>query len=146
MRMKRSGRASIVIVIAIALVAAVIVLFLMAGDSASGVAARFLTALQKGDTKTLAELSYMEGLSPDQVQKKWDETYAVTKYWQFNWRVTDTKEQDSDNASVNLMWTKDMGSPSAYEDKAELPMLKKDGKWKIDVRAISREMYPDLPR
>ncbi len=56
-RMKRTGRASIVIVVAVALVAAVLVLFLLAGESPSGVASRFLIALAKGDTKTVSELS-----------------------------------------------------------------------------------------
>lgn len=146
MRMKRSGRASIVIVVAIALVAAVSVLFLLAGESPSGVAARFLTALQKGDTKTLAELSFLEGKSPDQMKADWDQTYSYSKYWRFAWEIQDTAEQDPDNATVRLQWVKKADSPSAYAEKYELPLVKKDGHWKVDVRGISREMYPALPR
>lgn len=146
MRMKRSGRASLVIVILVALVAAVVVLFIMAGDSPSGVAGRFLTALAKGDTKTLTELTYMEGKTPDQIKEAWDQTKAVTKYWQFQWKIQDSKDQDADNATVVLAWTKNSSSPSSYEEKYELPLLKRDGKWKVDVRGISREMYPALPR
>jgi hypothetical protein len=146
MRMKRSGRASLVIVILVALVAAVVVLFLMAGDSPSGVAGRFLTALAKGDTKTLADLSYMEGKTTDQIKDEWDKTKGVTKYWQFQWKIQDSKDQDADNSTVVLGWVKNSASISAYEEKYELPLVKRDGKWKIDVRGISREMYPALPR
>jgi len=146
MRMKRSGRASIVIVVAIALVAAVVVLFLMAGESPSGIAGRFLTALANGDTKTVSELSYMEGKTQDQIKAEWDKTYEVSKYWHFAWEIQDTNEQDQNNAAVRLEWVKKANSPSSYAEKYELPLVKKDGHWKVDVRGISREMYPALPR
>lgn len=146
MRMKRSGRTSIVIIITVALVAAVVGLFLLAGESPTGVAGQFLTALGKGDTKTLAKLSYMDGLSEAEIEKRWQETHELSKYWAFAFKVRDANEQDPDNATVRLDWVKNAASGSAYEEKYELPMVKKDGKWKIDVRGISREMYPALPR
>ena len=146
MRMKRSGRASIVIVIAIALVAAVVVLFFMAGESPSGVAGRFLTALAKGDTQTVADLSYMEGKTPQQIKTEWDETYELSKYWRFTYEVQDSNEQDTDNATVPIQWVKKADSSGAYAEKYELPLVKRDGHWKVDVRGISREMYPALPR
>lgn len=146
MRMKRSGRTSIVIVVVVALIAAIVILFLMAGESPSGVAGRFLIALAKGDSKTLAELSHMDGLSQPEIEQKWKDTKEVTKYWAFNYSIRDTKELDPTTATVALGWYKDATSPNTYEEKYELPMIKKDGKWKIDVRGISREMYPALPR
>lgn len=146
MRMKRSGRVSLVLLAAVAIVAAVVVLFLMAGDSPSGVAGRFLTALAKGDTKTLTELSYMEGLSPEEIESRWKLTHESSKYWVFAYAVKDSKEQDANNATVNLIWTKDLAGQVPEEGEAELPMVRKDGKWKVDVRAISRSMYPFLPQ
>lgn len=144
--MKRSGRASLVVVVAVALVAAVVVLFMMAGESPSGVASKFLTSLAKGDLKTVSELSYMEGLSQEQIRQKWDETYSVTKHWLFAFAIADSSEQDERNATVRLKWVKSAMNPSAYEEKYELPLIKVDGKWKVDVRGMSREMYPSLPR
>ena len=146
MRMKRSGRTSIVVIIALALVAAVVVLFLMAGESPSGVASKFLTALAKGDSKTLAETSFIEGVSQDELQKKWEATHEVTKYWQFNYMIQDTTQQDANNAAVVMQWVKNATSQASYGEKYELPLAKRDGKWKVDVRGISREMYPALPR
>lgn len=146
MRMKRSGRASIVVVLTVALVAVVVGLFLLGGESPSGVAGKFLTALAKGDAKTLADLSYMEGLSSEQVEQKWKATHEASKYWVFQFLVKDTKEQDSGNSTVVLEWVKNASSGGAYPEKFELPMTKRDGKWKVDVRGMSREMYPSLPR
>jgi hypothetical protein len=148
MRMKRSGSTSTVVILAIALalVAAIVVLFLMAGDSPSGVATRFLTALAKGDSKTLAETSFIDGVSQEELQKKWEATHEVTKYWQFNYMIQDSTQQDANNAAVVMQWVKNATSQSSYGEKYELPLAKRDGKWKVDVRGISREMYPALPR
>ena len=146
MRMKRSGRTSIVVIAAVAIVAAVVLLFLMAGDSPSAAANRFLVALAKGDTKAIAENSYMEGLQTPEIEKAWQDTYDVSKYWVFAYHIQETEEQDPNNATVRLAWVKGADSQAAYEEKYELPMVKRDGKWKVDVRGISREMYPSLPR
>lgn len=144
--MKRSGRVSLVLIVALAVAAAVVALFLMAGDSPSGVAGRFLTALAKGDTKTLTELSYMEGLSDDQIAAKWKATNESSKYWAFGYSIKDVKDQDANNSTVTLRWVKDAIGTAPEEIKAELPMVKKDGKWKVDVRGMSRQMYPFLPQ
>src|SRR6476620_533134 len=117
MRMKRSGRTSIVVIIALALVAAIVVLFLMAGESPSGVGAKFLTALAKGDTKTLAETSFIDGVSQDDLQKKWEATHEVTKYWQFNYMIQDTTQQDANNAAVVMQWVKNATSQASYGEK-----------------------------
>jgi hypothetical protein len=146
MRMKRSGRASIVVVITVALVAAVLGLFLLAGESPSGVAGKFLGALARGDTKTLTDLSYMEGLSPAEIEQRWKDTHENSKYWIFAYSIKDTKQQNPTNTTVVLDWVKNAVSPSSYGEKFELPMVKVDGRWKVDVRGISREMYPSLPR
>lgn len=144
--MKRSGRVSIILVVAVAIVAAVVALFLMAGDSPSGVAGRFLTALAKGDTKTLAELSYMEGLTTEQIEAKWKETHESSKYWVFAFAIKDAKDQDANNSTVTVTWLKDAIGTAPEEIEAELMMVKKDGQWKVDVRGMSRTMYPFLPQ
>lgn len=146
MRMKRSGRTSIVVIITVVLVAAVVGLFLMAGESPNGVGVKFLTALANGNSKTLAELSYMDGNTPEQIEEKWKQTHEISKYWLFAYKVMGTTIQDDKTATIRLDWVKNAASPSAYGEKYELPMVKVDGKWKVDVRAISREMYPALPR
>lgn len=146
MRMKRSGRTSIIVIITVTLVAAVIGLFLLAGESPTGVGTKFLTALANGNAKQLAELSYMDGLNQAQIEEKWKESYETSKFWMFAYRVQGTTNQDSKSATIKLEWVKNVSNPSSYGEKFELPMVMIDGKWKVDVRAISREMYPGLPR
>lgn len=146
MRMKRSGRVSLILIVAAAIVVGIVALFLMAGDAPSGVAGRFLTALARGDTKTLTELSYMEGLTDQQIEAKWKETHESSKYWMFAYAIKDVKDQDANNATVTLTWLKDASGTAPSEEKAELPMVRKDGKWKVDVRGMSRGMYPFLPQ
>lgn len=146
MLMKRSGRVSLVVVVAVALLVAVLALFLLAGESPRGVASRFLTALARGDTKTLAELSYLEGNTPAQIEAKWKQTHEFSKYWVFAYGIKGVRDQDPDHSTVTLGWVKNASGSSAYEEKYELPMVRKDGKWLVDVRAISREMYPSLPQ
>lgn len=146
MRMKRSGRTSIIVIITVTLVAAVIGLFLLAGESPTGVGTKFLTALANGNEKQLAEFGYMDGLTPAQMEEKWKETHEVSKYWLFAYRVQGTTNQDENSATIRLEWIKNATNPASYGEKFELPMVKVDGKWKVDVRAISREMYPALPR
>lgn len=144
--MKRSGRVSIILIITVVLVAAALGLFLLAGESPTGVGTKFLTALANGNTKTLAELSYMEGKTPSEVEEAWKETYEASKYWYFAYQVKGSTEQDDSSATVRLGWVKNASNPSAFEENFALPMIKVDGKWKVDVRAISREMYPNLPQ
>lgn len=146
MRMKRSGRTSIIVIITVTLVAAVIGLFLLAGESPTGVGTKFLTALANGNEKQLAELSHMDGLTQAQIEEKWKGTYETSKYWLFAYRVLGTTKQDANTATIRLDWIKNAANPGSYEEKFELPMVLIDGKWKVDVRAISREMYPGLPR
>lgn len=144
--MKRSGRVSIFVIITVVLMAAVVGLFLLAGESPTGVGTKFLTALANGNAKTLAELSYMEGETPAEMEEAWKKTYEASKYWLFAYKVMGSTEQDANTASIRLEWVKNIANPSAYGEKFELPMVKVDGKWKVDVRAISRAMYPNLPR
>jgi hypothetical protein len=145
-RMNRSGRVSLPLIILVVVAVAAVAIFLLAGESPSGVASKFLIALARKDAKEVAALSYMGPIDEAEKVKRWQKTLEATKYWRFNYAITDTSQQDANNATVRMKWIKAADQGGAFEEKYELPMVKKDGNWKVDVRAISREMYPSLPQ
>jgi hypothetical protein len=145
--MKKAGRALVPVIFAVAVVVVGLLFLVLASSGTStAVADDFLVALAKGDAKTLADLGYMEGTTPDQAQKMWEKTLARAKYYRFAWRVKNTVQASPTNASVQMDVVRNVDTPGSFPDAYELPMVKIDGKWKVDVRGISRQMYPALPR
>jgi hypothetical protein len=145
--MKKAGRALVPVIFALAVVI-VGVMFLVLASSATptSVANDFLVALAKGDTKNLASLGYIEGVSEDQAQKVWAKTIDRSMYYRFVWRIKNAAQASPSNASVQMDVVKNADGPGSYPDDYELPLVKIDGKWRVDVRGISRAMYPGLPR
>jgi hypothetical protein len=81
------------------------------------------------------------------MRKKWD--FAVNragKYYLFTYKITSARQIDENNAQVTMQFTKDAGDPSSYDAKYEIPLVKVGNEWKVDVKAISRELYPAIPR
>lgn len=144
--MKRSGRVSFLLIFAIVGVIILVVLALMSGSSPSTAAARFLTALQKKDVKTLVELSDVDEQNRASLEKKLTETVNVAgKTYNFTWRVVAT-QLDGDTAVVKLLYTKNSDSPASYEENVDLPLVKRDGAWKVSLFEVPRKLYPGLPR
>ena len=145
--MRQAGRVNIVAVGAIVAVAMIAVVLLFSRQSVTESASKFMTGLATGDVETLTSLSYMSETSNEDIRKKWN--FAVNeagKHYMFRWRILGAKENDENTAAVRMHVWRNANSPATYEENFQLPMLKVDGQWKVDVRAISREMYPGLPR
>jgi hypothetical protein len=125
---------------------AILVLFFLGRDSPTAVGNEFLVALAKGDVDTLVKDSYYPG-SKEELRKQWEfATQEAGVHFRFTWRVKDERQSSDTSASIQLGWTKNAGSPASYEDGTELPMVKDNGTWKVDVRALDHDMYPALPR
>lgn len=106
-----------------------------------------MDALARGDSKKLAQLSFIEGVSQQDLEKKWDATVqGASRYYRWGWRPHLATQASDSVAAVSFQVTRDWDLPGSYEEKFELPMLKRDGQWKVDVRRIDRRMYPFLPR
>jgi hypothetical protein len=121
--------------------------YIFSQESLNTVASRFMSALATGDVNTLSENSYLGTESKDEIHKQWD--YAVNdvaKYYRFTWRITGSMQQSEDSGAVRLSVAKNADGPGAYEENFALPVIKVNGKWLVDVRNISRDMYPALPR
>ena len=121
--------------------------FTFMGESASTAAQRFLVALATADSNTLADMSYFNPPKPrDEVKKEWEKSLEVGKFYRFVWVIKAQSSPVPGRASVQLMFTKDADKGNAYEENFSLDMLKDEGKWKVDVRGLSREMFPAMPR
>lgn len=126
-------------------VLAIIVLLLAGKDSPTQAGNEFLVALAKGKVDDLVNDSYYQG-SKEDLRKQWEfATTEAGQYYRFLWRVKDERISSPTSASIQLGWVKNVGTPGAYEDNAELPMVKENGRWKVDVKAMSHDLYPALP-
>jgi len=134
---------------ALGVVAAVIFVGILATgrESLGSVGGRFMSALAKGDVDTLTKMSYLGNEPEDQIRKEWD--FAVNtagKYYNFTFRITGSLQSNDKTGSVNMQLMRDATSAGSYEEVYELPLVKVGDDWKIDVKSISREMYPALPQ
>lgn len=144
--MNRYGRASLLVIIgAAALLICVVLVFLTGRESLVSIGGRFMTALVNGDANTLTQMTYIGNESPDSVKKQWDEAVDVSRYYNFTYRILGADQADPRTGSVRLAVVRDAASPGGYEQNYQLPLIKVGDDWKVDVRGISREMYPDLP-
>jgi hypothetical protein len=145
--MRRAGRVNIVLVGALVAIIMIGGVILMGRQSVTTVAAKFMTALAKHDVDTLTEMTYLNGRDKAEVRKKWD--FAVNdagKHYLFMWRIASSKEADPNTASVTLQMVRNIRGSGSYEEKYDLPLVKENGEWKVDVSAISREVFPALPQ
>jgi hypothetical protein len=144
--MRERGRASIITIGGIVSAILIVALFFLAKESPSTAAARFLDALARTDAKTLAQNSFIEGKSEADLEKAWEKTLYVTRYFKFGWRIAGQQEQSDNRAAVIVFVIPDLEKPDAYEQKQELPMVRQDGHWRVDLRRLSRAFYPALPK
>jgi len=143
---KQAGKVHWLIVAGIVSVVLVVGLFLFARDSAAETASGFMKALGSGDVDTLVKLSYLDNTSADEMRKKWD--FAVHRagpHYLFAWQLDNVVQSDSENAAASMQVTRNIDQES-FQEKFQLPLVKHDGKWLVDVRAINRKLYPALPR
>ncbi|MBL8048788.1 MAG: hypothetical protein JNJ45_08905 [Chthonomonas sp.] len=145
--MKRAGRIHwLTITSTIATLAVVGILF-MGKETPEQACQRFLVALAKQDVPALTDLTYMEDAKPEEISAAWKKTVTVSApYFRFAWKFKRSSQPEPNRASVDLSWVKNADSPSAYEENYGIPMEKVDGRWKVDVRAITADFYPGLPR
>lgn len=144
--MLQSGKASILTILALAAVLIIVGLLAFSRESIGSVGTRFMDALKAGDVATLTKMSYLGNVTEEEMAKKWD--FAVNTaapYYRFEYRVVSAKETTDKSGSVRLQVNRNIDHGGSYEEAFELPMVKVGDEWKVNVHAISREMYPALP-
>lgn len=121
--------------------------FLFSGSSPSEAAVKFMSALAKGDVQALTGLTALGTDTPAQVEAKWKFATEAAKHYRFGWSITSaTTNRAGDRGAVRMQVERNLGGSGSYGENFQLPMVKKDGTWKVEVSGISREMYPFLPR
>ena len=146
--MKQSGRIS---PLALGSVVSVVLLFVLllvfSRESPSSAGTRFMVALQHHDVDTLTKMSMMEGLSEEDIRKQWDFTMnTAEKYYQFAYTLAGSTQSSPTTASLKVQMYHDADRPGSYGELTEVPLVKVNGDWKVDVRGLSRDFYNCLPR
>ncbi len=143
--MLRSGRAHWVTVSGIIGILALIVVLVFGGDSPASTTNRFMNALADGDVDTLMSMSYYDG-SKESLKEQWEfATKVAGRYYRFRWQVVTVKEPTEKSAAVKLMVERNVGMGSVPE-KMDVPLVRPNGRWLVDVKALHRGLYPALPR
>lgn len=147
MRMLRAGKVSATLIVIVAFVVGLLAMTLSTGESPMFVGSSFMAALADGDSQALAELSYGDGVTEEELVEMWEyTTHVAGLYFTFSYEITgETKPQD-DTAIVTMEYVKNAGMSGSYPEKFQLPLKKVDGEWRVDVFSLSRDMYPGLPR
>lgn len=122
------------------------VLVFFARDSAGATAGNFMTALAKGDVPELVRLSHMPEVSNEDLKKKWEFTVDAGKYYRFTWKITAVEQLTETTGTAKMQVMRNATSGSSYEENFQLPLVKIDGEWKVDVSSMNRGLYPALPR
>ncbi len=144
--MKVRGRASLLLILCVAAALLVVGVLLFSKEGVTTSATRFMSALAQGDVKTLSDNSFMDGVSKEDLTKRWEKTVKVGEHYMFRWHILSEAQSDDNNASVRVAVMRNANSESSYDENFGLALVKKDGKWLIDVKQLSRQMYPGLPR
>jgi uncharacterized membrane protein YvbJ len=134
--------------LAAAVAVVLVAIFFFAGrGSPTATAEEFMTALGHGDDAKLTELTYIRTGDKDAMEKAYEfATNEAGKNYSFLWRIRDERQADANTASVQISVMRNARNPTSYEENFEIPLVRKDGKWLVDVAGINDLMYPALPR
>lgn len=145
--MKQSGRVSLIGLSSLFCVVVIVVLLLFSRESPSEAGTRFMAALQSHDVNTLTKMSKMDQESEADIRKQWD--FAVNdaeKYYQFAYKIENASQSSATTASVTVRMIKDVDKPGSYDVLEQLPLVKDNDQWKVDVRALSHDFYNCIPK
>jgi hypothetical protein len=125
---------------------AILVVMTLIGKSPEQAASEFMTALAKGDVATLTSMSYLP--DPERpLDEQWRETFeAKAKNYVFAWQLQTSEKMSDEEAVVKVMIIEYRGPELHENDVTNLPLTKRDGDWKVDLRSLSRTFFPGLPR
>ena len=121
--------------------------FFLAKESVGTVGTRFMDALARGDVETLTKMSYIGDRPEAEIRKDWD--FAVNnagRHYRFAWKFLGSEQTGPEAGNVRLDIQRNLDKGGSYDEKFQLPLIKVGDVWKIDVRSVSRDMFPALPR
>lgn len=144
--MHLAGKISATLIVIVAFVIGLVAMSLRPNESPTLAGAQFMAALAEGDAEALTELSYRDDLSKEEMLEMWTyTTQVVAVYFTFTYGITGESKPSEDTAVVSMDYAKRAGMSGSYDERYELPMKLVDGKWKVEVFALNRKMFPGLP-
>ncbi len=142
-----AGKVSVTAIIVVAFIVGLGAMVMTGGESPAKTAGRFMAALSDGDYKTLAELSYADGVSREEFERQWQYTTDVAApYYQFTYDIKAETRPTKETAVVRMDFVKNAGASGTYDEEFQLPMVKTKDGWRVDVYSLNREFIPGLPR
>ena len=134
--------------LAAAIAVALVGIFFFAGrGSPTSTAEDFMESLGHGDSAKLTELTYIRSGDQETMRLAYDRaTHEAGLNYSFLWRVKDEHQADANTATVQLSVIRNAQRQGSYDENFEIPLVRKDGKWLVDVAGINDLLYPDLPR
>lgn len=143
---RRSGKVHWMGVTTIVALVLVLGLIFKQGDTPSAGAARFMKALAAGDVDQLTENSFLDGLSEQELKQQWTTTVKdYLPHFLFLYTFT-TEETNSDKlATVKMRYRPELDNDSGYERNLGVQLELVNGRWKVDIGSIDREIVPALP-
>jgi uncharacterized membrane protein YvbJ len=132
----------------LAIAVVLVAIFFFAGQgSPSSTAEDFMEALGHGDTAKLVDITYVRNGDKEALRKAYDfATHEAGKNYSFYWTIKDEHQADPNTASVQLSVRRNARRMSSFDENFEIPLVRQDGKWLVDVAGINTLMYPALPR
>ncbi|MBA3725209.1 MAG: hypothetical protein H0W86_01850 [Armatimonadetes bacterium] len=141
-----SARMNLIVVLGIAGLAAILLLLTLTQQSPQEATNEFMEALATKNVNRLAEMSYLE--SPrTPLKEQWD--VAVNeraKNFVFIWHFESSRQPSPEEAVVRLTLVEFRGPEPKDSEPYEIPLLKRDGQWKVDLASLTRKFFPALPR
>lgn len=143
--MKRHGKANWVIIASLVSVLVLVAVLVSASKGPGGAATEFMTGLSYADAAKLARVSAIGQDDEATRRAKWQQTLARGKHYLFVWKMLETVNTGKDRAVAKVLIVRNATLPNAFDEKVEIPLVKKDEGWKVDVAGINREIFPALP-
>lgn len=142
-----AGKVSVTVIVIVAFLVGLVAMMLVSGDTPTTTAAQFMKALEDGDYKTLAAMSYGGEVPQSVLEEQWEYTMTVAApHFQFTYEIKGETQPSRDSAIVWMMFTKNVASGGSYAERFDLPMVRTEDGWKVDVFSMNRDMFPGLPR
>lgn len=141
--MKR-GRVSLLTIFVIAGILALgaLLAFSSSSDSPESAAIRFMDALARNDPKGLTSVSFLDDVPQDELEKRWAKTCDYNEFYQFRWNLKSAVQVTDKTASATVT----VFALGSNETDYRIPLVKRDGKWLIDIAVVDRNFFPSLPK
>ena len=103
--------------------------------------------IHQGNVDQLVEATYVGSDNKNHLRKEWEFTTKVAgPHYRFTWKILGYSQQGPNNASVKIEIVRNALNSGAYPEHFDLPLLREGGRWKVRATALSREIFPALPR